>query len=152
MPHGLSSPSVGMVKSTSVVGWPFVSTRAKLGRSWVNGPNSRPCSFIAAKFSPLIQIRSTVPPSVAARRLLGHHPRHRLGGVGELDVDQLDPEPPLQLLARPGEIVVDLPRAAPGVEVDGLAARSLGDLGEVLGVRRRRQEEAGATATARPDA
>ncbi len=63
MPQGLSSPSVGMVKSTSVVGWPSVSTSAKLGSSWVNGPWSRPCSFIAAKFSPLIQIRSTVPPA-----------------------------------------------------------------------------------------
>ena len=41
MPHGLSSPSVGTVKSTSVVGWPTVSTRAKFGRSWVKGPEQQ---------------------------------------------------------------------------------------------------------------
>ena len=59
----------------------------------MNGPDSRPCSFIAAKFSPLIQIRSTVPPSVRPAAFSAAHPRHRLAGVGELDLDQLDAEP-----------------------------------------------------------
>ena len=64
MPQGDSSPSVGMVKSTSVVGLPFVSTSLKLGSLSVNGPYSIWPRFMAAKFSPLIQIRSTEPPSL----------------------------------------------------------------------------------------
>ena len=62
MPQGASRPSVGTVKSTSVVGLPAVSTSAKFGSRSTNGPNSRSCAFIAAKFSPLSQIRSTEPP------------------------------------------------------------------------------------------
>src|SRR4030095_15070306 len=40
-----------------------MSTFPKLGSRLVNGPNSRPCDLSAAKFSPLIQMRSTLPPA-----------------------------------------------------------------------------------------
>ena len=66
MPQGDSKPSVGTEKSTKVVGLPTVSTHWKLGSCWANGADSKPSRFMAAKFSPLIQIRSTVP-SVALR-------------------------------------------------------------------------------------
>ena len=46
----------------TVVGLPTVSTRDVLGSRWVKGPKSSPCSFIARKFSPLIQIKSIEPP------------------------------------------------------------------------------------------
>jgi hypothetical protein len=61
-PQGASKPSVGTVKSTRVVGLPATSTKAKLGKRPVIGPCSSPFSFMAAKFSPLIQMRSIEPP------------------------------------------------------------------------------------------
>ncbi len=61
MPQGDSMPSVGTEKSLRVVGLPTTSTNWKLGRVSANGPNSRPSRFMAAKFSPLIHTRSTVP-------------------------------------------------------------------------------------------
>ena len=104
------------------------------------GPNSSPSFFIARKFSPLSQSRSTVPPSLPPR-LLRAHPGHGLAGVGELDLHQLDPEPLAQLGAGPDEIIVDLPRAAPGIEVDGLPARPGDDVGEFVGRRRTGQPD-----------
>ena len=59
---------------------------------------------------------------LAAGRLLGHDPGDGLGGVGELDLVQLDPVARAHLVANPGDVVVDVLVAAPGVPVDGLAA------------------------------
>jgi hypothetical protein len=38
MSHGEAIPSTGRVKSITVDGFPFVSTRAKFGSAAVNGP------------------------------------------------------------------------------------------------------------------
>ena len=59
----------------------------------------------------------------APGRLLGDHARHRLGGVGQLDVDEVDAVALVHLLADPFDVGVDLRIAAPGMPVHGLAAR-----------------------------
>ena len=64
MLHGASSPSTGTVKSSIKAGFSSGSTSAQFGISSDHGPNSNPFSFIAAKFAPLIQIRSIDPPVV----------------------------------------------------------------------------------------
>ena len=63
-PQGASNPSTGTVKSVRMVGTFSKSTKAQLGnRSAQLGAKSRSCRFMAAKFSPLIQIRSIAPPA-----------------------------------------------------------------------------------------
>jgi hypothetical protein len=57
--------------------------------------------------------------------LLGEHAGDRFAGVGELDVDQVDAVAVAHFVAGPGDVVVDLGGAAPGVEIDGLAAGRL---------------------------
>ena len=64
MPQGASIPSVGTVKSAVRAVLPTGSVSVQFGSASAQGPNSRSCAFIEAKFSPLIQIRSMAPPSV----------------------------------------------------------------------------------------
>ena len=61
MAQGDSMPLVGTVKSLATDGLPATSTSGQFGKAVANGPNNNPALCIAAKFSPLIQIRSTAP-------------------------------------------------------------------------------------------
>ncbi len=60
-----------------------------------------------------------VPPGGLFRQDLGND----IGGVGHLDVDDIDTIALLHGAAGPGDVIVDARLAAPGVEIDGLAAR-----------------------------
>jgi hypothetical protein len=62
---------------------------------------------------------------VLAGGLFGQHLGHRIGGVIELDMDDLDAEPVLEGFSSPIDIGVDVFRAAPGVEIDRLVPRLL---------------------------
>ncbi len=61
--------------------------------------------------------------AAAAGSLLGAHPPDELGGVGELDMFELDAPTLGKLAAGPLQVGVDALAAAPGVEVHRLAAR-----------------------------
>ena len=104
-PRALRGRRSGTVKS-SVVGLPSGSTSRSSAASRRTDRTAGPAFFMAAKFSPLIQMRSTRRPALAGR-LLGEHARDGLGRVGELDVLDLDAVAAGDPLADPGDVVVD---------------------------------------------
>ena len=122
MPHGLSSPSTGMVKSVRTVGLPSVSTYRQLG-SFSAQPGESSSLLLLHRGEILAVDPDQVDRAalVLAGRLLGDHLGHGARGVVELHMDELDAVAPLQLGARPFDIGVDVFRAAPGVPVDRLA-------------------------------
>ena len=108
--------------------------------------SSSPCRFIAAKFSPLIHTRSTLPPCDLPAAFSAATLATAVAVSSELDLDDIDPEPPLGLASDPFQIAVDGLVAAPGVEVDRLAFRLAEDLrpigrARVVGLRRESQRQ-----------
>ncbi len=122
MPHGLSSPSTGTVKSVRMVGLSSTSTNFQFGSfSAQPGENSSACRFIERKILAVDPDQVDRAAIVPAGRLFGHHLGDGVCGVVELHMDEFHAVALFQLAAGPFEIGVDVFGAAPGVEIDGFA-------------------------------
>ena len=123
MPQGASRPSVGTVKSTSVVGLPCGVDVAEVRQVLHERAEQQ---ILRLHRGEVLAVDPDQVDRAALGRaggLFGDDARHRLGGVGELDVDQIDAVALLHLIADPLDVGVDLRIAAPGVPVHRLAAR-----------------------------
>ena len=118
---------------------------AKIRQRFGKGPEQQVLPFERGEILAVDPDQVDGAVAVAAGCLLGDDPADRLGGIGQLDVHELDAVALRDLLADPGDVGVDLLVAAPGVPVHGLAPGCGQGLvpGICPGRRRRHQHQRG---------